>query len=153
MKKVFLLCALLFLAGFAASCSNKEAIDLKLCFAEEYVALTDDLAQHSGELFVKSEEEFEEPSYVLIVLDEFSKDETKDKINALEDILDELYLCTNSGYSLMSYEYDLHTLRTFQSISEFSRPLSQEQWADVSLACYSIQLRNEGYHENISQTQ
>lgn len=152
MKKVFLLCALLFLAGFAAACGNT-AGDLEHQFVEEYVALTDDLVQHSDELFVMSEGEFDESSYVLTVLDEFAKDETKEKIDAMEDILDELYLCTNYGSSLVSYEYHLRYLRTLQTISEFSRPLTEEQWIDAGSVCELIVSSNRAYHENLLQDQ
>lgn len=152
MKKIFLLCVLLFLAGLTTACNNTAA-DLEYRFVEEYVALTDDLVQHSDELFVVSEGEFDESSYVLNVLDEFSKDETKKRIDAVEDILDELYMCTNYGSSLVGYEYNLRYLRTLQTISEFPKPLTEEQWRDTASVCNLITQSNRAYHENLLQDQ
>lgn len=152
MKKIFLFCVLLFLAGLTTACNNTAA-DLEYRFVEEYVALTDDLVQHSDELFVVSGGEFDESSYVLIVLDEFSKDETKKRIDAMEDILDELYMCTNYGSSLVGYEYNLRYLRTLQTISEFPKPLTEEQWYDAAGVCDVIIQSNRAYHENLLQDQ
>ena len=147
-KHALLAFAVLCIMLACSSCSG-EAEELRLQFVREYAALTDRVAQceAAGTLW----EELDGSSGECGLLHEFAAEETGETIEELDEMLGELFLCSDQKSALLFYDRAMTELRTLQSYSRFSRPLSFDQLGDLYSVCSSVSMTNAAFHQILGE--
>lgn len=145
-RKRALLALIVFCMMLAGSSCSGEAEELRLQFVREYAVLTDRVArcEAAGTLW----EELDGSSGEGSLLDEFAAEET---IEELDEMLDELFLCSDQKSALLFYDRAMTELRTLQSYSRFSRPLSFDQLGDLYSVCSSVSMTNAAFHQILGE--
>ena len=148
-RKRALLALIVFCMMLAGSSCSGEAEELRLQFVREYAVLTDRVVrcEAAGTLW----EELDGSSGKGSLLDEFAAEETGETIEELDEMLDELFLCSDQKSALLFYDRAMTELRTLQSYSRFSRPLSFDQLVDLYSVCSSVSMTNAAFHQILGE--
>lgn len=148
MKKALFFSLLLCVVVFTSSCSS-EAEELRLRFVQEYVVLTEEIAtcEEAGTLWDTLDLSQSGESNEFGILQEFSSQETKEQIAALDEMLNELFLCSDEKSALLFYDRAMTQLRILQNYSEFAHPMTFDQKGELYSVCSTISMFNGAFHQ------